>query len=633
MIPGAEAQAGESAARGGTSTLIVGAVGVVFGDIGTSPLYAFKELFNPEYGIAPTAENILGGLSLFFWSLVFVVSIKYVAFIMRADNRGEGGIMALIALCRQTLRRYPRAGWIFLMLGIFGASLFFGDGVITPAISVLSAVEGVEVLSPGLGHYVVPIALIVLIALFMMQRWGTGNIGGLFGPIMVAWFAVLAMLGLKEIAAVPGVLSALDPRHGLRFFAANHLAGFIALGAVVLAVTGAEALYADMGHFGKRAITMAWTFLVLPALVFNYFGQGALVLSNPAALDNPFYYLAPSWALAPMIVLATIATIIASEAVISGTYSMAREAIQLGYLPRMNVVHTSASTIGQVYMPFVNVVLAVGVAALVLGMQSSTHLAAAYGIAVTGTMAATTLLASLVAYASWKYSLWKVVMIGVVFLVVDLAFLLANLPKIPHGGWITLVIGAVVFTLLSTWKRGRQLLLSHLRTENLLLEPFLKQLLSAPPLRVPGTAVYLNASSELVPHSLLHNLKHNKVLHERLVIMTIVTAEIPNVAEQDRVEIRTLAPNAWQLLVHYGFQDAPNIPRELELCRAQGLAFDLAETSFFLSRETVIPTSLPGMALWRERLFALMYRNSQSAMDYFKIPCNRVVELGAQVEI
>lgn len=613
--------------------LVVGAVGVVFGDIGTSPLYAFKELFNPEYGLAPTQENILGGLSLFFWSLVLVVSVKYVAFIMRADNRGEGGIMALIALARPIGQQYPRLKWTLLLLGIFGASLFYGDGVITPAISVLSAVEGLEVVSPALSHYVVPLSMVVLFVLFIVQRWGTGKIGGLFGPIMILWFAVLAIQGAAQIVAAPLVLSALEPRYGLLFFANNQVAGFLALGAVVLAITGAEALYADIGHFSKKAISIAWTFLALPALTLNYFGQGALVLSNPGALENPFYMLAPEWALIPMILLATVATVIASEAVISGTYSMTHEAIQLGYLPRMRVVHTSSREIGQIYIPFVNLLLALGVAALVAGMKTSSNLAAAYGIAVTGTMAATTVLASMVAYALWKKNIWQVGLVGIVFLTVDLAFFAANLPKIPSGGWIPLITGIAVFTVLTTWKRGRQLLIARQRVENLPLEPFLKSLMASTATRVPGTAVYMNVSTQTVPHSLLHNLAHNKVLHERLVFLTVATEGVPYVPDTERVEINLLAPNTYQLLVRYGFQDNPDIPHALALCEKQGLIFNLMEVSFFLSRETLIPSQLPGMALWRDRLFALMSRNATSAMEFFKIPPNRVIELGAQVEI
>jgi len=619
--------------RSRLSALVVGAAGVVFGDIGTSPLYAFKELFNPEYGIALNRENILGGLSLFFWSLVLVVSVKYVGFIMRAHNHGEGGIMALIALARPIGQQYPRLKWSLLVLGIFGASLFYGDGVITPAISVLSAVEGLEVVSPAFKHYVVPLSLLVLVVLFIVQRWGTGKIGGLFGPIIIVWFAVLAIQGAAQIIAAPMILSALDPRYGVEFFANNRTAGFLALGAVVLAITGAEALYADIGHFSKKAISIAWTFLALPALTLNYFGQGALVLANPGALVNPFYLLAPEWALIPMILLATIATVIASEAVISGTYSMTHEAIQLGYLPRMRIVHTSSRQIGQIYIPFVNLLLALGVAALVVGMKTSSDLAAAYGIAVTGTMAATTILASMVAYAIWQKSIWQVCSVGIVFLTVDLAFFAANLPKIPSGGWIPLITGIVVFTILTTWKRGRQLLIARQRVENLPLEPFLKSLIASAPTRVPGTAVYMNVSTQTVPHALLHNLAHNKILHERLVFLTVATEGVPYVPDSERVEIHMLVPNTYQLLVRYGFQDNPDIPYALALCEKQGLIFNLMEVSFFLSRETLIPSQLPGMALWRDRLFALMSRNAATAMEFFKIPPNRVIELGAQVEI
>ncbi|HYP66623.1 MAG TPA: potassium transporter Kup, partial [Thiobacillaceae bacterium] len=574
-----------------------------------------------------------GMLSLVFWSLILVVSLKYVVFIMRADNRGEGGIMALIALTQRAVHRYPRLRWIFLSMGIFGAALFYGDGIITPAISVLSAIEGLQIAAPRLADFVIPLALAVLVGLFVIQQWGTAGVGIFFGPITILWFIVLGIMGVAQIVQTPHVLVALNPVYGLAFFSHNGMAGFLALGSVVLAVTGAEALYADMGHFGKKAISLAWSGLVLPALLLNYFGQGALILSNPKALENPFYLLAPSWALFPLIVLATAATVIASQAVISGAFSITRQSIQLGYLPRMRVVHTSTQEIGQIYIPFINVALAIGVAVLVLGLRNSSNLAAAYGIAVTGTMATTTLLASLVAYALWKKSIWLVAPATLVFLSVDLVFFAANVPKIPHGGWFPLVIGLAMFTVLSTWKKGRELLLARQTSDDLALEPFLKQLLQYPPTRVPGTAVFLTTSRMTVPHALFHNLLHNKVLHERVIFLTVITEEIPNIPDDERVELRDLGQGAWRVMVRYGFKDEPDIPGALQLCGARGLMFHMMETSFFLNRETILPSKLPGMALWREHLFSWMSRSAESAMEFFKIPPNRVIELGTQVEI
>ena len=606
---------------------------MVFGDIGTSPLYAVKEVFHESHGIGVNEANVLGMLSLVFWSLMLVVSLKYVLFIMRADNRGEGGIMALIALAQQATHKRPELKWAFLTLGVFGAALFYGDGIITPAISVLSAVEGLELATPGLHVFIIPLALVILTGLFVVQRWGTGQVGRFFGPVMLVWFVTLAVLGLKEIVGNPQVLRALNPEYAVMFFVHNRLAGFLALGSVVLAVTGSEALYADMGHFGKKAIRLAWVSLTLPALLLNYFGQGALILRNPEALENPFYFMAPGWAIYPMIALATLATIIASQAVISGAYSITRQAIQLGYLPRMRVVHTSSREIGQVYIPFINTALGLGVAGLVLGLQNSSNLAAAYGIAVTGTMAIDTLLASLVAYSLWKKNLWVVVGLGAFFLSIDLAFFAANLPKIPHGGWFPLVVGALVFTLLATWKKGRALLQKKQSDETLPLEPFLESLMAHPPLRVPGTAVFLTTSHSSVPHALLHNLIHNKVLHERVIFLTAVTEEVPSVPEVDQIEISDLGHGACRMTVRYGFKDEPDIPLALSRTKPFGIGFNMMETSFFLNRETILPSKLPGMALWRERLFAWMNRSASTAMEFFKLPPNRVIELGTQVEI
>jgi KUP system potassium uptake protein len=619
--------------KSGLPALTLGAIGVVFGDIGTSPLYAVKEVFHESHGIGVNEANVLGMLSLVFWALMLVVSLKYILFIMRADNRGEGGIMALIALAQQATHKRPELKWAFLSLGVFGAALFYGDGIITPAISVLSAVEGLEFATPGLHIFIIPIALFILIGLFVVQRWGTGNVGRFFGPVMLIWFLVLAGLGVKEIVHNPHVLLALNPQYAVMFFVHNQIAGFLALGSVVLAVTGAEALYADMGHFGKKAIRTAWVGLTLPALLLNYFGQGALVLRNPAAVENPFYLLAPEGTIYLLIGIATLATIIASQAVISGAYSITRQAIQLGYLPRMRVVHTSTREIGQVYIPFINTALAIGVAGLVLGLQNSSNLAAAYGIAVTGTMAIDTLLASLVAYSLWKKNLWAVIALGAFFLAIDLAFFAANLPKIPHGGWFPLVIGALVFTLLATWKKGRSLLQNKQSDETLPLEPFLESLMAHPPARVPGTAVFLTTNLFSVPHALLHNLIHNKVLHERVIFLTVLIEEVPTVPEIAQVEITDLGHGTCRMTVRYGFKDEPDIPRALARCEAQGVPFNMMETSFFLNRETILPAKLPGMAIWREGLFAWMNRSASTAMEFFKLPPNRVIELGTQVEI
>ena len=606
---------------------------MVFGDIGTSPLYAVKEVFHESHGIGLSEANVLGMLSLVFWALMLVVSLKYVLFIMRADNRGEGGIMALIALAQQATHRRPRLKWAFLTLGVFGAALFYGDGIITPAISVLSAVEGLEFATPGMHVFVIPIALIILVGLFVVQRWGTGQVGRFFGPVMLVWFLALAGLGIKEIIHNPHVLLALNPQYALLFFVNNQTAGFLALGSVVLVVTGSEALYADMGHFGKQAIRTAWVGLALPALLLNYFGQGALILRHPEALENPFYRLAPEGTIYLLIGLATLATIIASQAVISGAYSITRQAIQLGYLPRMRVVHTSSREIGQVYIPFINTALAIGVAGLVLGLRNSSNLAAAYGIAVTGTMAIDTLLASLVAYSLWKKNLGAVIALGGFFLVIDVSFFAANLPKVPHGGWFPLVVGALVFVLLATWKKGRGLLQKKQSDETLPLEPFLESLLAHPPVRVPGTAVFLTTSRSSVPHALLHNLIHNKVLHDRLIFLTVVTEEVPFVPEIDQIEIDDLGHGAWRMIARYGFKDEPDIPLALARCDALGMHFNMMETSFFLNRETILPGKLPGMALWREKLFAWMNRSASTAMEFFKLPPNRVIELGTQVEI
>jgi KUP system potassium uptake protein len=619
--------------RHGKAALVLGAIGVVYGDIGTSPLYTMKEAFHGVHGLPVSVTNVLGVLSLILWSLVIIVSVKYAGFIMRADNKGEGGIMALMALVQRVTAGETRRRWWLMSFGIFGAALFYGDGMITPAISVLSAVEGLEVATPAFKPYVIPLSLIVLVGLFVFQRKGTASVGALFGPVMILWFATLAVLGVIEIARYPDVLRALNPAYAVTFLADNRTAGFLALGAVVLAVTGAEALYADMGHFGRKPIRLAWFGFVLPGLVLNYFGQGALLIHEPDAVDNPFYRLAPEWALYPMVVLATTATVIASQAVISGAFSVTRQAIQLGYAPRMNISHTSEREIGQIYIPIMNWMLLAGIVALVLGFQSSSSLAAAYGIAVTGTMAIDTILAFVVVRGLWGWNLPLTATVTALFLIVDMAYLGANSVKILQGGWFPLAIGLVVFTLLSTWKRGRELMRERLKEMAIALDPFMDGLAKHPPARVPGTAVFLTTNRDAVPHALLHNLKHNKVLHDRVVVLTVVFQDIPHVDESERVEIRPLGNHFYQLFVIYGFKDETDIPRALALCAPLGLQFDMLETSFFLSRETLIPTRRRAMAYWREKLFIGMMRNATSVTAYFRIPTNRVVELGTQVEL
>lgn len=624
---------GPSAHKEGRVALAIAAIGVVFGDIGTSPLYTMKELFHGVHAITPNHDNVLGALSLVLWALLIVVSLKYVVFIMRADNRGEGGIMALLALTLKNSSSDSRSRWLLTIMGLFGAALFYGDGVITPAISVLSAVEGLEIATPALKPYVIPITLAVLVGLFMFQRKGTARVGALFGPVMIIWFTTLGLLGIVNILGEPAVLQAVNPQYGLHFFLENRWHAFIALGAVVLAVTGGEALYADMGHFGRMPIRTAWFVFVLPSLLLNYFGQGALLIHNPEAAQNPFYLLAPSWALYPMVALSTLATVIASQAVISGAFSVTRQAMQLGYCPRLDIQHTSEKAIGQVYLPAVNWTLLAAIIALVLGFRSSSNLAAAYGIAVTGTMAIDTILAVVVAYHLWGWSRFRAVLIAAAFLFIDLSFFSANALKIPQGGWFPLVVGLAVFTLLSTWKRGRELMFERMHASAIALEPFLAGIAAHPPTRVEGTAVFLTAHIDGVPHAMLHNLIHNKVLHERVMLLTVLTEDVPHVPDIDHVEVQPLGNNFYRIIMRYGFKDEPDIPEALNQCKEFGLEFNMMETSFFLSRETLIPTVAPGMALWREKLFVSMARNAGSATAYFKIPTNRVVELGTQIEL
>ena len=612
--------------------LALGALGVVYGDIGTSPLYALKEVFGGTHHPVPISEpNVLGILSLVFWSLMLVVTIKYVIFIMRADNKGEGGIMALMALVVNSQSDARRAR-ILMLLGLAGAALFYGDGLITPAVSVLSAVEGLEVATPAFKPYVIPITLVVLAGLFTAQKWGTGRMGSLFGPVMAIWFAVIALLGVVNIVHEPRVLAALAPGYALEFMFNHGSLGFFSLGAVVLAVTGAEALYADMGHFGRVPVQIAWMLLVLPSLTLNYFGQGALLLVDAKAIDNPFYLLAPGWALYPLVVLSTIATIIASQAVISGAFSITQQAMQLGYSPRMAIQHTSSRHIGQIYLPGINWALFLGVVVLVVGFGSSTSLAAAYGIAVTGTMATTTILAYVVARTMWKWSAPASLALFGAFLLIDLAFFSANILKVGEGGWFPLVFGLGVFTLMSTWKRGRELLQSRLEADSIPLDTFIASA-SLGCTTVPGTAIFMTTNTDSVPHALLHSLKHYKSLHSQVILLSAVTLDVPHVPEAQRVAVETLNAQFRKVRVFFGFMDTPDLPRALEWCGEQGLHLDAMDTSYFLGRESLIPKPGSAMAFWREKLFVSMFRNAGDAATYFMLPPNRVVELGAQVVI
>ncbi|MCK9984868.1 MAG: KUP system potassium uptake protein [Azoarcus sp.] len=618
--------------RAGLAGLAVSAIGVVYGDIGTSPLYTLKEVFNGPHAVPVTVENVYGILSLVFWALMLVVSAKYVVFITRADNRGEGGIMALTSLA---LRVVPdgRKAWVLSSLGVFGAALFYGDGMITPAISVLSAVEGLEVATPAFAPYVLPIALVVLVGLFMMQRHGTQKVGAVFGPVMVCWFLLLAALGISGIRLHPEILGALNPVWALDFLADNPLLGWLGLGAVVLAITGGEALYADMGHFGRKPIKLAWFTVVFPSLYLNYLGQGALILDHPDNVRNPFYLLVPDELVYPMVGMATLATIIASQAVISGAYSLTRQAMQLGYAPRMRTIFTSAREMGQIYVPSINWMLLGAVIALVVGFRSSSALASAYGIAVTMTMMIDTVLAFVVVRALWGWGKLQAGIFLAVFLTVDIAFFSATTVKILAGGWFPLLIGAVIFSFLTTWKRGRAMLNSRIRTDTIPLDLFIHSMFTSPPPRVAGTAVFLTTWLDGVPRALLHNLLHNKVLHERVVLLKVHTADVSHVEEKDRIEVEEVDYGFYRLHLTFGFMDDPDIPAELARCAEHGLVFETMETSFFLGRETIVRRMGSGMARWRERLFIVMFRNAGSAADYFHLPPNRVVELGTQVEL
>lgn len=619
--------------REGLAALTLGALGVVYGDIGTSPLYTMKEIFSPATGIPLDAAHLVGAVSAIFWGLMLVVTLKYVLLILRADNRGEGGIMALTALAAHAAGKTRQRRVALLLTGVMGAALFYGDSVITPAISVLSAVEGLEVATPLLKPYVLPISVAVLVALFAVQRFGTGLVGKMFGPVILLWFGVLALTGVIEILREPAILAALNPLAALDFLRAQGWHMFVALGAIVLAFTGAEALYADMGHFGKRPIQLAWTGLVLPALALNYMGQGALLLRDPAALDNPFYRLFPAAWLIPGVLLATLATVIASQAVISGAYSMTKQAVQLGLLPRLQVHYTSTREAGQIYMPDVNWLLLVAVLLAVVGFGSSSALASAYGIAVTVTMLITTVLTFFVIRHGWNYPLPLALAATGFFLLLDAMLVAACMLKFLDGGWFPLAAGVLIFIVMATWRRGRELLLDNIRQDDPELLPFVSSLSADSMHRVSRTAVYAVANPDTVPQALMHNLKHNQVLHERNLILTVVFHDVPWIPFQERVQVTPLVPGFWKVQVNYGFQNQPDIPKALELCQAQGLPINLFETSYFLSREIVVPTRGAGMARWREALFALMSRNAGNVADFFRLPNNCVIELGTRVQI
>ena len=615
------------------ATLTIGALGIVYGDIGTSPLYALRECFHGAHGIAVTRENILGVLSLIFWSLTLIISIKYLVFVMRADNKGEGGILALMALVSQQSAKQTGTRASLIALGLFGAALLYGDGMITPAISVLGAVEGLQVATVFFEPYVVPVAVVILIGLFLIQSHGTERIGFLFGPVMIVWFVVLAVLGIRWIVEDLQVLAAFNPAYATRFFRAEGWHAFIVLGSVFLVVTGGEALYADMGHFGRRPIRLAWFALVMPALILNYLGQGAMLIHHPETAQSPFYLLAPRWALYPLVILATMAAIIASQALISGAYSLTRQAIQLGYSPRLEIAYTSPHQQGQIYMPQVNWLLMICTVGLVVGFRSSSALAAAYGIAVTSTMVITTLLAYLVARRSWGVPRSIAGSLAAFFLFVELGFFAANVIKIPQGGWFPLVVGAFLYLLLSTWKKGRALLAVRLREKMYPFERFLQDIAAVPPHRVPGTAVFMTGNLIGTPATLLHNLEHNHVLHERVILLTVVTNDVPHVPETERIEVDPLGHGFYRYTVHYGFMEEPDVPGVLAAGPDQGLPIAVEHTTFFLGVETLLSTEREGMQRWRERLFALMSRNAVRATTFFRIPPERVVELGMQIEL
>jgi len=628
---GKDSQGKDSQGKDGLGKLMLGALGVVFGDIGTSPLYALRETFIGHHPLPVDEYHVFGIISLIFWTMMMIVTVKYVGIILRADNRGEGGTIALQALLMRHSHGKRWAPWV-VVLGILATALFFGESIITPAISVLSAVEGLTVVEAGLQPLVMPIAIGIIVALFLIQGYGTARVGAFFGPITLIYFVTLAILGTMNIVENPGILHALSPHHAFRFFQTDGMLAFLALSSVVLAVTGAEALYADMGHFGRNPIKLSWMSIVMPALMLNYMGQGALLIVNPEAIRNPFFLLAPEELRLPLVILATMATVIASQAVISGAFSVTRQAMQLGFLPRLRILHTSARAEGQIYIPFINWTLLVLVILLVLGFETSSNLAAAYGISVTGTMFLSTCMMGVLIISVWKWNKWLAGIVIGFYLIVDGAYLAANLTKIPDGGWFPLFIGLVAFTMLTTWARGRFLMQQRLKESAMPMEVFIKSA-SRAATRVPGTAVFMTSTAEGVPPALLHNLKHNKVLHERILILTVIIDEIPYIDMEDRVEVFDLGENFYRMILRYGFMQQPDVPAALKMVEHCGPQIRMMDTSFFLARQTLLPSQNPGMALWREKLFASMLRNADSAMEFFKLPTNRVVELGSQVEI
>ena len=613
------------------SRLAIGAVGVVFGDIGTSPLYALKTSLAGPHPLPVNPFFIISVISLFFWSMIIVVTLKYVVITMRADNKGEGGSLALLALLSRKLPKGHRVAGLAI-LGVLATALFYGDSMITPAISVLSAVEGLKTVAPGMGSVVIPLSLAIIVGLFFIQSSGTARVGALFGPIMIVYFAVIAVLGVVNVVLAPQVLQAFSPTYAVAFFVRDPLLAFLALGSVVLAITGAEALYADMGHFGRKPISMAWLVLVLPCLMLNYMGQGALLIAHPAAISNPFFLMAPEALRLPLVILATVATVIASQAVISGAFSVTQQAAQLSFLPRIRIMHTSATAYGQIYVPLVNWMLMTFVLLLVVGFRSSENLASAYGIAVTGTMFITTCMLSVLVITVWKWNKLYAIPMLALFFVVDGAYFASNLTKIVDGGWFPLLIGFIVFTLLTTWAKGRELVIARLREGAMPIEVFIRSARGSAQ-RVSGTAVFMTSSPEGVPHALLHNLKHNKVLHERVVILTVLIEEVPMIDVAKRIEFFDLGDNFFRILVRYGFMQEPDVPAALKMVQKCGPTFRMMDTSFFLARQTLLHSDRPGMAIWREKLFAWMLQNAETAMSFFKLPSNRVVELGSQVEI
>jgi len=615
------------------AALALGALGVVFGDIGTSPLYALRECFTHHEGLPLTPVNIMGILSLIIWALILAISFKYMAIVMRADNKGEGGILALMALATSTVEKGTKRHFLILTLGLFGAALLYGDGIITPAISVLSAVEGLLVVAPGASDLVIPITCGILAGLFVFQSQGTARIGLFFGPLILLWFIIIGAMGVHEILITPEILKSINPLYAVQFFQENPIAGFVVLGSVVLVITGGEALYADMGHFGSRPIRLAWFFVALPGLILNYYGQGALLLKNPEAISNPFFLLAPEWAKFPLVILATAATVIASQALISGVFSLTRQAIQLGFCPRINIIHTSIREIGQIYIPTVNWALFIGVIWLVLNFQTSSNLASAYGLAVTATMVITTILAFWVALKKWKWPFIPAFLLFTLLGIFDVSFFLPNLLKTFHGGWVPLLIGAWLYLLMTTWQKGRRILADALKKKSLPVTEFIEKIEQEHTYRVKGTGIYMSSESSGVPIPLIHNYRHNKVLHERIVFLTIITKDIPFVAQEDRVVLEKFGPEFYRIIAYYGFMETPKIRHILEACRNQGLDIHLDDSTFVLGRETILPSNMPGMALWREWLFAVMSKNAARPTAFFKIPPNTVIEVGIQIEI